>query len=54
MSDSIKVAIKVRPLVKREKNENLPRYWIVQGNTILATDAKLKKRGNSEFQFGKT
>lgn len=52
MSDSIKVAIKVRPLIKREEDENLPIQWVVQGNTIVATDVEFKKRGDSGFQFG--
>lgn len=52
MSDSVKVAIKVRPLIKREEDENLPIQWTVQGNTIVATDAEFKKRGDSGFQFG--
>jgi len=52
MSDSVKVAIKVRPLIKREEDENLPIQWTVQGNGIVATDAEFKKRGDSGFQFG--
>lgn len=53
MSDSIKVAIKVRPLIKREKDENQTIQWAVQGDTtIVATDADMKKRGDSRFQFG--
>ncbi|KMQ97228.1 centromere-associated protein e [Lasius niger] len=51
MSDSIKVAIKVRPLIKRERDENLPIQWMVQGNTIVATDVELRKRGDGGFQF---
>lgn len=53
MSDSIKVAIKVRPLIKREKDENLPIQWTTQGNAIVAVDSELKKRGDGGFQFGK-
>lgn len=52
MSDSIKVAIKVRPLIKRERDENLPIQWMIQGNTIVATDVELRKRGDGGFQFG--
>lgn len=52
MSDSIKVAIKVRPLIKREKDENLPMQWMVQGNNIVTTDVELRKRGDGGFQFG--
>ncbi|XP_070156906.1 kinesin-related protein 4 [Polyergus mexicanus] len=51
MSDSIKVAIKVRPLIKREKDENLLMQWMVQANNIVATDAELRKRGDCGFQF---
>ncbi|KAL6443574.1 hypothetical protein ACFW04_001608 [Cataglyphis niger] len=51
MSDSIKVAIKVRPLIKREKDENLPLQWVVQENNIVATDIELRKRGDCGFQF---
>lgn len=52
MSDSIQVAIKVRPLIKRERDENLPIQWSVQGNTIALTDSELKKRGDGRFCFG--
>lgn len=51
MSDSIKVAIKVRPLIKREKDENLPKQWTIQGNYIVSTDAEMKKRGEGGFHF---
>ncbi|XP_035723714.1 kinesin-related protein 4-like [Vespa mandarinia] len=51
MSDSIKVAIKVRPLIKREKDENLPKQWMVHGNYIVSTDAEMKKRGDGGFHF---
>ncbi|XP_020278586.1 centromere-associated protein E-like isoform X2 [Pseudomyrmex gracilis] len=52
MSDSsIQVAIKIRPLIQREKEENLPMQWISQGKTIVATDAEIKKRGDGGFQF---
>ncbi|XP_029166361.1 kinesin-related protein 4-like isoform X2 [Nylanderia fulva] len=51
MSDSIKVAIKVRPLIRREKEESLPIQWIVQENNIVATDVELRKRGDGGFQF---
>ncbi|KAK2579324.1 hypothetical protein KPH14_008276 [Odynerus spinipes] len=51
MSDSIKVAIKVRPLIKREKDDNLPIQWTVQGNYIASTDSEIKKRGDGGFHF---
>lgn len=53
MSDSIKVAIKVRPLIKREKDDNLPIQWTVQENTIVSTDPEMKRRGDGGFCFGK-
>lgn len=52
MSDSIQVAIKVRPLIKREKDENLPFQWTVSDNVIVPVDPE-KKRGEGGFQFGK-
>ncbi|XP_014470851.1 PREDICTED: centromere-associated protein E [Dinoponera quadriceps] len=51
MSDNIKVAIKIRPLIKREKDDNLPIQWVGQGNAIVAVDAEIKKRGDGRFQF---
>ncbi|XP_046145312.1 kinesin-related protein 4-like [Osmia bicornis bicornis] len=51
MSDSIKVAVKVRPLIKREKDDNLPIQWTVQGNSIISTDPEMKKRGDGGFCF---
>jgi len=52
MSDSIKVAIKVRPLIKREKDENLSIQWVTNENTILATDSEFRKRSDGRFEFG--
>lgn len=52
MSDSIKVAIKVRPLIKREKDDNLGIQWTIQGNSIVSTDQEVKKRGDGGFYFG--
>lgn len=40
MSDSIKVAIKVRPLIKQEKDENLAVQWMIQENSIMAITQK--------------
>ena len=51
MSDSIQVAIKVRPLIKREKDDNLPIQWAVVDNAIAPIDPG-KKRGDCCFQFG--
>lgn len=54
MSDSIKVAIKVRPLIKQEKDENLAVQWMIQENSIMAIDTEIKKRNDSRFTFGMT
>ncbi|XP_017754603.1 PREDICTED: kinesin-related protein 4-like [Eufriesea mexicana] len=51
MSDSIKVAIKVRPFIKREKDDNLAIQWVVQENSIISTDPEMKKRGDGGFVF---
>ncbi|KZC07054.1 Centromere-associated protein E [Dufourea novaeangliae] len=51
MSESVKVGIKVRPLIECEKNKNLPIQWIVQGNSIVSLDPETIKRGDSEFHF---
>lgn len=51
MSDNIKVAIKVRPLVEREVDEYQTLQWNVCGNTITPIDSK--RRGEGGFQFGK-
>ncbi|XP_012286650.1 kinesin-like protein KIN-7I [Orussus abietinus] len=51
MSDSIQVAIKVRPLIKREKEDNLQIQWTIQGNSILPADPELRKRGEGGFHF---
>ncbi|KYN29939.1 PREDICTED: kinesin-related protein 4-like [Trachymyrmex cornetzi] len=51
MSDSIKVAIKVRPLIKREKDENLSIHWVTSENTIVATDPEFRKRSDGGFEF---
>lgn len=50
MSDNIKVAIKVRPLVKREIDDSECIQWNVSGNTITPVDSK--KRSEGGFQFG--
>ncbi|KAK0164624.1 hypothetical protein PV328_003234 [Microctonus aethiopoides] len=51
MSDNIKVAIKVRPLIKREQDEKLPIQWIVEENAMVRIDPETKKRGDAKFQF---
>lgn len=52
MSDSVKVAIKLRPSIEQEKAEDSSIEWIIQGNTITSLDPETIKRGNSEFNFG--
>lgn len=52
MSTNIKVAIKVRPLIKREKDDSLPIQWIVQENSIVSTDPETRRRGDGGFRFG--
>uniref|UniRef100_A0A182JAG6 Uncharacterized protein n=1 Tax=Anopheles atroparvus TaxID=41427 RepID=A0A182JAG6_ANOAO len=39
MSDNVKVSIKVRPLIKREKDGKLTSQWRIRGNTIEPIDA---------------
>lgn len=53
MSDSIKVAIKVRPLIKREKDEGLPLLWTTNNDSLLLIDPEKRRVGESTFQFGK-
>jgi len=54
MSDSIKVAIKIKPLIERDKNEDLSMQWVTEGNTIAPTDVELRKQADGEFKFGMT
>ncbi|XP_063985687.1 uncharacterized protein LOC135166895 [Diachasmimorpha longicaudata] len=51
MSDNIKVAIKVRPLIKREERDNLPEQWAIDNNKITQFDVETKKRGETEYSF---
>jgi hypothetical protein len=46
-SNNIKVAIKVRPLIAREKNDNLPSQWTVSENSIKSINKE------HEMSFGK-
>lgn len=48
MSNNIIVAIKVRPLIKREKTAKLEEQWKVTGNSIQCTDVLHP----NVFQFG--
>ncbi|XP_053663647.1 uncharacterized protein LOC128712800 [Anopheles marshallii] len=38
MSDNVKVSIKVRPLIKREKDSKLASQWRIRDNTIVSID----------------
>lgn len=49
-ANSIKVAIKVRPLIKREKEQKLGKHWQIKGDTIECTSAL---NPNCKFSFGK-
>ncbi|XP_029048634.1 kinesin-like protein KIN-7O [Osmia bicornis bicornis] len=51
MSNGIKVGIKLKPLTKQEKDENLSIKWIVQENSIVSLDPEIKKQRNNGFQF---
>lgn len=51
MSDNIQVAIKVRPLIKREKDEQARIQWTVKENTISHIGQNGKT--DTEYQFGK-
>ncbi|XP_014207511.1 kinesin-related protein 4 [Copidosoma floridanum] len=50
MQDSIQVAIKVRPLIKREIDDNLKSQWTVVDKVIAPVDPEIK-RGDCSFQF---
>lgn len=47
-TDNIKVVIKVRPLIKREKDQGLSSKWYVQDNTIKRIDSS----DGTSFRFG--
>ena len=49
MGDNIKVSIKVRPLIKREKENKQTNQWKVQGNTI----SQINNYYSEPFEFGK-
>jgi hypothetical protein len=46
-SNEIKVFIKIRPLIHRERNENANSVWSLAGNTLKSTDKQY------ELTFGK-
>lgn len=49
-NDNIKVAIKVRPLIKRELDARQSGQWRIQGDTIECTNPMYP---NNKFSFGK-
>lgn len=49
MSDNITVAIKVRPLIKRERDQKLTEQWRIQNETIESKHPALC----AKFSFGK-
>ncbi|XP_014298603.1 kinesin-related protein 4 isoform X2 [Microplitis demolitor] len=51
MSDNIKVAIKVRPLIKREKDDRLVEQWITENNCIQQIDPESNRRADARFHF---
>lgn len=46
-SSDIKIFIKVRPLIARERNENLTSQWIISENTMKSIDRQ------HQMTFGK-
>lgn len=51
-SDNIIVSIKIRPLITREKKDNLPVRWKVQARSITQLDYNEQPFGEP-FCFGK-
>jgi hypothetical protein len=55
MSNNIEVAIKVRPLLKKEKENNLHIQWDVRNYVVTRNSVQSMKRKRSEaekFYFG--
>lgn len=52
MSSDVKVAIKLRPLIEQEQDENLSIQWIVKENSIVSLNQETKKLEDNEFHFG--
>lgn len=52
MSDNIKVAIKIRPLISRELDENLSEQWKVCGNSLVPVVPA--SQNECSFVFGKS
>ncbi|XP_061942388.1 kinesin-related protein 4 isoform X2 [Apis cerana] len=51
MSSDVKVAIKLRPLIEQEQDENLSIQWIVKENSIVSLNQETKKLEDNEFHF---
>lgn len=52
MNDKIKVVIKLRPLIEKEKDSNFF-HWGVKGSTIFQIDPATRKLKNDSYTFGK-
>ena len=51
-SNNIKVSIKVRPLIQREKNDNLPSLWsLIDENTIKSNNKEYKLSFGKYFKY---
>ena len=48
---AIKVYIKIRPLIAREKNENASSVWQTDGNTIKSIDKQHEMSFGKNFQL---
>lgn len=51
MSDKIKVAVKVRPLIPRELDRKLLSHWQIKNDTIYLQDPTGKQK-SEPFVFG--
>ncbi|GLV46297.1 CENP-meta [Carabus blaptoides fortunei] len=51
MSDNIKVAIRVRPLIQREKIEKLREQWEVNQDCIFPVDIVTNKKNGDSYSF---
>ncbi|XP_076236584.1 uncharacterized protein LOC143180609 [Calliopsis andreniformis] len=51
MSENVKVAIRLRPLNKCEKDENLPIQWVARENSVVSLDPDMREREDNKFHF---
>ncbi|XP_017763285.1 PREDICTED: kinesin-like protein KIN-7I [Eufriesea mexicana] len=51
MSSNVKVGIKLSPLIKCEKDENLSIQWVVKENSIISLHQETKKWDSNVFHF---